>query len=64
MKLVCLSPVTIYDEGLSGRYRAGEVPDGDFRLAELHPDFFRLVPDDGTPAAVPPEKLEKGRKRK
>ncbi|GMU21151.1 MAG: hypothetical protein KJZ84_23960 [Bryobacteraceae bacterium] len=52
MKAICSVPVQIYDEGLAGVYRAGQVIDGAAarRLAERYPEYFRAVEKPSKPA--------------
>lgn len=52
MKAICQLPVQIYDEGLAGVYKAGQVVEGAAarRLAECYPDYFRAVEKPSRPA--------------
>lgn len=42
MKAVCMRPVEIYDEGLTGVYKPGQVVEGEQArlLVERYPEFF------------------------
>lgn len=42
MKAVCTRPVEIYDEGLTGVYRPGQVVEGEKArlLVERYPEYF------------------------
>lgn len=52
MKAICLIPVQIYEPGLAGIYKKGQVVDGAAarRLVERYPEYFRTVEKPSKPA--------------